>query len=135
MVLRIGKKKLKISKEKVSLKSVFAIDQLKDNLTAFLKDQKLYEIVTIPLKGKSQEADYMIVASGQSSRQVGSVSEKLIELLKSKYGILSRSEGLEGAFWVLIDAGDIIIHIFRPEVRDYYQLEKMWSMSPGVSVN
>ena len=126
---------MKISKEKVSLKTVFAIDQLKDNLTAFLKDQKLYEIVTIPLKGKSQEADYMIVASGQSSRQVVSVSEKLIELLKSKYGILSRTEGLESAFWVLIDAGDIIIHIFRPEVRDYYQLEKMWSMSPGVSAN
>ena len=126
---------MKISKEKVSLKTVFAIDQLKDNLTSFLEDQMLYEIVTIPLKGKSQEADYMIVASGQSSRQVVSVSEKLIELLKSKYGILSRAEGLESAFWVLIDAGDIIIHIFRPEVRDYYQLEKMWSMSPGVSVN
>lgn len=126
---------MKNSKEMVSSKAVFDVDQLKKDLTKFLEDEKLNEIVTIPLQGKSQEADYMIVASGRSARQVTSVSEKLIQSLKSNHGIFSRVEGLEGAFWVLVDAGDILIHIFRPEVRDYYQLEKMWSISPEFSVD
>ena len=127
--------KLKNSKEIVSSKAVFDVDQLKKDLTQFLEDEKLNEIVAIPLKGKSQEADYMIVASGRSARQVTSVSEKLIQSLKSNHGIFSRVEGLEGAFWVLVDAGDILIHIFRPEVRDYYQLEKMWSIPSEFSVD
>ena len=127
--------KLKNSKEIVSSKAVFDVDQLKKDLTQFLEDEKLNEIVAIPLKGKSQEADYMIVASGRSARQVTSVSEKLIQSLKSNHGIFSRVEGLEGAFWVLVDAGDIVIHIFRPEVRDYYQLEKMWSIPSEFSVD
>ena len=101
----------------------------------YVEDEKLDEIVAIPLQGKSQEADYMIVASGRSARQVTSVSEKLIQSLKSNHGIFSRVEGLEGAFWVLVDAGDILIHIFRPEVRDYYQLEKMWSIPSEFSVD
>ena len=126
---------MKNSKEKVSSKAVFDVDQLKKDLTEFLEDEKLYEVVTIPLQGKSQEADYMIVASGRSARQVTSVSEKLIQSLKSNHGIFSRVEGLEGAFWVLVDAGDILIHIFRPEVRDYYQLEKMWSIPSELSVD
>jgi len=126
---------LKNSKEMVSSKAVFDVDQLKKDLTQFLEDEKLNEIVAIPLKGKSQEADYMIVASGRSARQVTSVSEKLIQSLKSNHGIFSRVEGLEGAFWVLVDAGDILIHIFRPEVRDYYQLEKMWSIPSELSVD
>ena len=127
--------KLKNSKEIVSSKAVFDVDQLKKDLTQFLEDEKLDEIVAIPLKGKSQEADYMIVASGRSARQVTSVSEKLVQSLKSNHGIFSRVEGLEGAFWVLVDAGDILIHIFRPEVRDYYQLEKMWSIPSEFSVD
>ena len=126
---------MKNSKEMVSSKAVFDVDQLKKDLTQFLEDEKLNEIVVIPLKGKSQEADYMIVASGRSARQVTSVSEKLIQSLKSNHGIFSRVEGLEGAFWVLVDAGDILIHIFRPEVRDYYQLEKMWSIPSEFSVD
>ena len=119
----------------VSSKAVFDADQLKKDLTKFLEDEQLNEIVAIPLKGKSQEADYMIVASGRSARQVTSVSEKLIQSLKSNHGILCRVEGLGGAFWVLVDAGDILIHIFRPEVRDYYQLEKMWSIPSEFSVD
>ena len=126
---------MKNSKEIVSSKAVFDVDQLKKDLTQFLEDEKLNEIVAMPLKGKSQEADYMIVASGRSARQVTSVSEKLIQSLKSNHGIFSRVEGLEGAFWVLVDAGDILIHIFRPEVRDYYQLEKMWSIPSEFSVD
>ena len=94
-----------------------------------MQDEKLFEIVTIPLRGKSQEADYMVVASGRSARQVVSASEKLMSKLKSEYGLLSRVEGLDSANWVLVDVGDIVVHIFRPEVRDYYQLEKMWQVS------
>tara|TARA_A100000164_G_scaffold339897_1_gene335310 strand:+ start:292 stop:672 length:381 start_codon:yes stop_codon:yes gene_type:complete len=124
---------LRKSRKKISTKLAFDIEQLKNSLTTFLDNEKLREVVVIPLKGRSQEADYMIVASGTSSRQVVSSSEKLIENLKSKFGIIPRAEGLAGAFWVLIDAGDIIIHIFRPEVREYYQLEKMWNIPSDIS--
>ena len=123
------------SKKKISEKLSFDIEQLKNSLATFLDKEKLHEVVVIPLKEKSQEADYMIVASGTSARQVVSASEKLIEELKSKFGIIPRAEGLAGAFWVLVDAGDIIIHIFRPEVREYYQLEKMWSLPSGIPEN
>ena len=109
-----------------SEKNIPIIKELVLDIVCFLEDEKLFEIVTIPLKGKSQEADFMIVSSGNSSRQVSSSSEKLLEYLKIKYGILSKVEGLETANWVLIDSGDILINIFRPEVREYYQLEKMW---------
>ena len=107
-------------------KNIPSIKALASDIVCFLEDEKLFEIVTIPLKGKSQEADFMVVSSGNSSRQVSSSSEKLLEYLKIKYGILSRVEGLKTANWVLIDSGDILINIFRPEVREYYQLEKMW---------
>ena len=116
--------KLKITNK--SEKDIPIIKELVLDIVCFLEDEKLFEIVTIPLKGKSQEADFMIVSSGNSSRQVSSSSEKLLEYLKIKYGILSKVEGLETANWVLIDSGDILINIFRPEVREYYQLEKMW---------
>ena len=109
-----------------SEKDIPIIKELVLDIVCFLEDEKLFEIVTIPLKGKSQEADFMIVSSGNSSRQVSSSSEKLLEYLKIKYGILSKVEGLETANWGLIDSGDILINIFRPEVREYYQLEKMW---------
>ena len=108
-----------------SEKNIPIIKELVLDIVCFLEDEKLFEIVTIPLKGKSQEADFMIVSSGNSSRQVSSSSEKLLEYLKIKHGILSKVEGLETANWVLIDSGDILINIFRPEVREYYQLEKM----------
>ena len=115
--------KINNKSEKENIPSIKA---LASDIVCFLEDEKLFEIVTIPLKGKSQEADFMIVSSGNSSRQVSSSSEKLLEYLKIKYGILSKVEGLETANWVLIDSGDILINIFRPEVREYYQLEKMW---------
>ncbi len=72
----------------------------------------------------------MVIASGRSSRHVSALAEKLAERLKQQAGVLPRSEGRETADWVLIDAGDVIVHIFRPEVRDFYQLEKMW-MAPA----
>jgi ribosome-associated protein len=88
------------------------------------------EIVTIDLKGKSTIADAMVVATGRSTRHVSAISEKLIERLKAEAGVRARAEGKEAADWVLIDAGDVIVHVFRPEVREFYQLEKMWLPQP-----
>ena len=117
------------SKEKRVYDSTRDVQELQKSLTDFLTNEQLSDIVSIPLRGKSQEADYMIVATGRSSRQVLAACEKLREKLKTQYGLLTRVEGLGVADWVLVDAGDIVIHIFRPEVRDYYQLEKMWEMA------
>ena len=89
-------------------------------------DDKAEEIVEIDLRGRSDVADYMVICSGRSSRQVASISEKLADRLKQEMKISVRMEGKETGDWVLIDAGDVIVHVFRPEVRDFYQLEKMW---------
>jgi len=89
-------------------------------------DDKAEEIVQIDLRGKSDVADYMVICSGRSSRQVASISEKLADRLKQDLRLSVRMEGKETGDWVLIDAGDVIIHVFRPEVREFYQLEKMW---------
>lgn len=91
-----------------------------------LKNDKAEDVVTIGLKGKSQIADYMVICSGRSTRQVASIAEKLTDTLKQDLGIIARLEGKDQGDWVLIDAGDIIVHVFRPEVREFYQLEKLW---------
>lgn len=91
-----------------------------------LQDDKAEDIVTIELKGKSQMADYMVIATGRSTRQVSAISEKLADRLKQNMGVIARMEGKSVGDWVLLDAGDIIVHLFRPEVREFYQLEKMW---------
>lgn len=93
---------------------------------ASLEDDKAEDIVSIPLAGKSEMADHMVIATGRSSRQVAAISEKLVDRLKQETGIVARTEGREVGDWVLIDAGDVIVHVFRPEVREFYQLEKMW---------
>ena len=80
----------------------------------------------IDLRGKSSIADYMVVASGRSTRQVAAISEKLVERLKAEFGLISKLEGKDAGDWVLIDTADVVVHVFRPEVRDFYQLEKMW---------
>ena len=90
-----------------------------------LDDNKAEDIVVIDLKGKTSIAGYMVVASGNSQRHVASIAEKVIENLK-KSGFKSSMEGQEKADWVLIDAFDVIIHIFKPEVREFYNIEKMW---------
>jgi ribosome-associated protein len=82
--------------------------------------------VQIDLHGRSAFGDYMVVASGRSSRQVVAMAEKMSDRLKSTYGIISRIEGKETGDWVLLDTGDVVVHVFRPEVREFYQLEKMW---------
>lgn len=94
-----------------------------------LQDDKAEDIVTIELQGKSQIADYMVVASGRSTRQVSAIVEKLADKLKQNMGVHARMEGKAAGDWVLLDAGDIIVHVFRPEVREFYQLEKMWQSS------
>ena len=94
-----------------------------------LDDDKAEEIVQIDLRGRSDMADYMVICSGRSSRQVASISEKLADRLKEKFKMGAKMEGRETGDWVLIDGSDVIIHVFRPEVRDFYQLEKMWMPS------
>jgi ribosome-associated protein len=96
---------------------------------ASLEDDKAEEVVTIGLKGRSEMADHMVIASGRSSRQVAAIADKLLERLKHDAGIVARIEGKETGDWVLIDAGDVIVHVFRPEVREFYQLEKLWQPS------
>ena len=91
-----------------------------------LEDNKADDVVTIDLKGKTSIASYMVIASGTSQRHVASLAEHVQMKLKES-GFSSTSEGEEKADWVLIDAFDVIVHIFRPEVRDFYNLEKMWS--------
>lgn len=92
-----------------------------------LDDDQAVETVTIPLAGKSSIADHMVIASGRSTRQVASMAQKLAERIKAECGRVPRIEGLPAADWVLIDAGDVIVHLFRPEVRSFYNLERMWA--------
>ncbi|MEL7257035.1 MAG: ribosome silencing factor [Pseudomonadota bacterium] len=91
-----------------------------------LSEDKAEDIVQIDLRGKSAIGDFMVVCSGRSTRQVTAISEKLAERLKSELGVVTKIEGKDAGDWVLIDTGDVIVHIFRPEVREFYQLEKMW---------
>ncbi len=94
--------------------------------------------MTIDLRGRSAFADYMVIASGRSSRQVAAISEKLTERVKQDLGVICKVEGRETADWVLIDAGDVVVHVFRPEVRAFYQIEKMWqnpaALRPSVAI-
>ena len=91
-----------------------------------LLDLKGEDIVEIDLRGKSTIGDFMIIACGKSARQVNSIATKLSEHLKQKLYCSARIEGKNSDDWIIVDAGDIVIHIFRPEVREFYQLEKLW---------
>jgi ribosome-associated protein len=96
------------------------------DIVKWLDDAKAEEIVTIPLEGKSSLGDFMVVASGRSDRHVGAIAEQLQTKLKERGNTRARIEGQPTCDWVLIDTGDIIVHVFRPEVREFYNLEKMW---------
>jgi ribosome-associated protein len=91
-----------------------------------LDDHQAEDIVVIDLEGKSSIGDYMVVATGRSSRQVTALAQSLLQALKEKGLVGIKPEGVQQGDWVLIDAGDVIIHLFRPEVREFYSLEKMW---------
>ena len=99
---------------------------LLDLILTSLDEDKAEEVMPIVLKGKSEIADHMVVASGRSSRQVAAMAEHLVDKIKTVTGNSPRTEGKETGDWVLLDAGDVIVHLFRPEVREFYQLEKMW---------
>jgi ribosome-associated protein len=92
-----------------------------------LDDDQAVDTISIPLAGKSSIADHMVIASGRSTRQVASMAQKLAERIKGELKRQTRIEGLPTADWVLIDAGDVIVHLFRPEVRSFYNLERMWA--------
>jgi len=103
------------------------VEALHSLVLTSLDDDQAVETVSIPLAGKSSIADYMVVASGKSTRQVASMAAKLVDKIKAEFGRSARIEGLPNADWVLIDAGDVIVHLFRPEVRSFYNLERMWA--------
>ena len=93
-----------------------------------LDEDQAQETISIPLAGKSSIADHMVIASGRSTRHVSAIADKLAQRIKQETGRPVRVEGLPNADWVLIDAGDLVIHLFRPEVRSFYNIEKIWSV-------
>lgn len=101
--------------------------QLHSLILKSLDDDQAVDVIDIPLVGKTEIADHMVIASGRSTRQVASMAQKLAEKIKHDLGRNVRIEGLPAADWVLIDADDVIVHLFRPEVRSFYNLEKMWA--------
>lgn len=109
-------------------------EQLLARIIESLEDDKAEDIVPIDLRGRSSMADYMVICSGRSSRQVGAIAEKLMDRLKQDFGRSCKIEGKDQGDWVLIDTNDVIVHVFRPEVREFYQLEKMWMPSGATQV-
>ena len=97
-------------------------------VTSSLEDDKAIDVVAIDLRSKTILADYLVIATGRSQRHVGAVAERLVERLKKSARRPVGVEGMPRCDWVLIDAGDVIAHIFRREVREFYNLEKMWSV-------
>jgi ribosome-associated protein len=109
------------------------IEALHNLVLRSLDDDQAQDVVTIPLKGKSSIADHMVIASGRSTRQVASMAQKLTERIKQELGRNVRVEGLPVADWVLIDVDDVIVHLFRPEVRSFYNLERMWGFEENAA--
>jgi ribosome-associated protein len=99
-----------------------------------LDDDQAQEVVTIDLAGKSSIADHMVIASGRSTRQVAAMAQKLAEKVKQAGFGPVKLEGLPAADWVLLDAGDVVVHLFRPEVRSFYNLERMWAFGDAPPV-
>jgi ribosome-associated protein len=99
-----------------------------------LDQDQAQDLISIPLEGKSSIADHMVIASGRSTRQVAAMAQKLAERIKREGRITPRIEGLPAADWVLIDVGDVVVHLFRPEVRSFYNLERMWGFGESAPV-
>lgn len=117
--------------EKTTAQDSEASNQLLALVLSTLDENKAEDVISIPLAGKSEMADHMVIASGRSSRQVIALAEKVSETLKHELGHLCRIEGKATGDWVLLDCGDVVVHLFRPEVREFYQLEKMWRPATG----
>ena len=115
------------AKKKAALKPVDKkYAELHDYIFASLDGDKAKDIVTIPLKGKSSIADYMLIATGTSSRHVSSIAQNLFDKLNTEHKIKARIEGKDSGDWVIVDTGDVMVHLFREEVREFYDLEKLW---------
>lgn len=123
--LPVGPRATRVSAPSVA-NATFTAEELLAAILASVEDDKAEEVVQIDLRGRSDVADYMVICSGRSTRQVAAISEKLADRLKLEFRMTAKMEGKETGDWVLIDTGDVIVHVFRPEVREFYQLEKMW---------
>jgi ribosome-associated protein len=120
----------KTSTKAAALKAQPAADKTLSMILSRLDDMKAEETVTIDLRGKSAFTDYMVVTTGRVNRHVGAIAENVAKGLKEN-GITSpHVEGMPNCDWVLIDSGDVIVHIFRPEVREFYNLERLWTQGP-----
>ena len=128
------KPKTKILKSATSKEGKAESDALYALVMQSLDDDQAQEVVSIPLAGKSNIADHMVIAEGRSTRQVAAIAQKLAERVKQAGGT-ARIEGLANADWVLIDTGDVIVHLFRPEVRSFYNLERMWMLEEDGSAD
>jgi len=116
------------------LKQQPSADEIKDLVLQSLDDDKGLDITHIPLAGKSSIADYMIIASGSSGRQIAAMCDHVEEKLKKAGAEIFGREGKNQGDWIVIDALDVVIHLFRPEVREFYSLEKMWSQESADEV-
>ena len=121
--------------KKTSKAAFLAVEDVLKTVTDSMDASKDEELVTIDIKDKSALADYMVIATGRSNRHVSAIADHLLRELKTIGAGSAKVEGLESADWVLIDTGDIIVHLFRPEVREFYALEKMWQMPASGDVN
>jgi ribosome-associated protein len=113
------------------LKARPAADETLKLILSRLDDMKAEETITIDLRGKSAFSDYMIVTTGRSNRHVGAAAENVVKALKEAGVGSVHVEGLTNCDWVLIDSGDVIVHVFRPEVREFYNLERLWTQGPS----
>jgi ribosome-associated protein len=120
------RKKADIQPSPAGISGIAEASRALETVLASLDDSKAEDIVSIDIQGKSSLADNMVVASGRSHRHVAAVAEHLIKALKEAGFGFPRVEGQANADWVLIDSGDVIVHVFRPEVREFYNIEKMW---------
>jgi ribosome-associated protein len=127
---KVPKTARKTSTPTAALKAQPDADKTLNMILSRLDDMKAEETVTIDLRGKSAFSDYMIVTTGRANRHVGAIAENVAKGLKET-GIKSiHIEGLPNCDWVLIDSGDVIVHVFRPEVREFYNLERLWTQGP-----
>jgi ribosome-associated protein len=120
----------KTSTQNAALKAQPDADKTLNLILSRLEDMKAEETVTIDLRGKSAFSDYMVVTTGRANRHVGAIAENVLKSLKDN-GIKNiHIEGLPNCDWVLIDSGDVVVHVFRPEVREFYNLERLWIQGP-----
>ena len=123
----------KTSTKAAALKAQPDADKTLNMILSRLDDMKAEETVTIDLRGKSAFSDYMIVTSGRANRHVGAIAENVTKALKEN-GIKNiHVEGMPNCDWVLIDSGDVVVHVFRPEVREFYNLERLWTQNPAAA--